>query len=80
MAVITENRTDPPVPGGLHQITISLAEDATECACDEPGCGFCESTAGGSMLAVTHGADHAIVTGHTVTERHVRVTVIRGRP
>ena len=42
----------------------------------EPGCGFCED---GARLgpAVTHAADHTMVTGHTVTERHVTVSTIR---
>jgi hypothetical protein len=57
--------------GEFHPITVSLAEEFTEavCAC----CGPLERTS-----AVSHAADHALVTGHTVTERHVRVRMISG--
>lgn len=61
--------------GEFHPIAIDLTEDATDVRCAEPGCGFCEDT--GVMHAVTHAADHTMVTGHTVIERHVTVSVVR---
>ena len=67
-----------PGTGELHPIAISLAEDITDVWCTEPGCGFCEAAAGLGP-AVTHAADHSMVTGHTVTERHVVVSVVRER-
>ena len=69
------------IPAGeIHPIAISLTEDSTEVRCTESGCGFCEpafSEGPGSGHAVTHAADHTMVTGHTVTERHVVVTTVR---
>jgi hypothetical protein len=59
--------------GELHQISISLTEDTTDVWC--AGCGFCEGTGPGQ--AVTHAADHAMSTGHTVIERHVTVSTVR---
>ena len=67
-----------PRAGELHPIAISLTEDSTEVRCTEPGCGFCEDARGpGFGPAVTHAADHTMVTGHTVIERHVVVSVVR---
>lgn len=57
----------------FHPITVALAQDYTEITC--VSCGMLEHAGG-----VTHGADHAIATGHTVTETHVRVTMITGGP
>ena len=72
-----------PGTGELHSIAIQLTEDSTEVRCLFPGCGFCEpafSAGAGSSHAVTHAADHTMVTGHTVTERHVMVSVVRECP
>ena len=59
----------------FHPITIGLAEDTTDVTC--AGCGFAEHTGSGQDA---RGAHHVIVTGHTVTERHVRTTVISEHP
>jgi hypothetical protein len=72
-------------PGGFprlpderfHPISVRMESDVTECSCRD--CGFSESTGAGMWKAVADGANHAIATGHTVTERHVRVTVISER-
>ncbi len=64
----------------FHQIAIGLEADTTEVTC--AGCEFAEHTGSGLEGHAAHGAQHAIATGHTVTERHVRTTVIgerRGR-
>ncbi len=66
-----------PGTGELHPIAIDLTEDATDVRCAEPGCGFCEDTGAGFGSAVTHAADHTMVTGHSVIERHVTVSVVR---
>lgn len=62
----------------FHPITVRAVSDVTEVFCE--GCGFSEHTGAGAELAVAHAADHAILTGHTVTERHVRVIVFSERP
>lgn len=67
-----------PVTGGFHMITGRTVSDVTETSCEQ--CDFGERAGSGSMLAVSHAADHAISTGHTVTETRVRVTVVRGCP
>jgi len=58
----------------FHPISAVLAEDTTEITC--AGCEFAEHTGSGTEGHTANGARHAIVTGHTVTERHVRLTVI----
>jgi hypothetical protein len=60
-----------PAPAGeLHPISIRLDADFTESTCAV--CGPLERTS-----TVSHAADHAMVTGHTVTERHVTVSTVR---
>lgn len=56
--------------GEIHPIAISLTEDSTEDTCV-----VCGPLA--RVSAVSHAADHTMVTGHTVTERHVMVTTVR---
>ena len=63
--------------GEFHPIASSLTEDSTQVRCGEPGCGFCEDAGTGFDPVVTHAADHAMVTGHPVTERHTVVTAFR---
>ena len=76
---MTAPMVDPPagVAEEFHLISAGLTEDTTDVSC--AGCGFCEHTGSGTEGHVAHGSQHAIATGHTVTERHVRVTVIRER-
>lgn len=62
--------------GEFHPITSSLVSDVTETQCQD--CEFAEHS--GPVSVIAHGADHAIATGHTVSERHTRVSVIRERP
>jgi hypothetical protein len=62
--------------GEIHPIVISLTEDSTEASCTDPGCSFHEESGTGFGPAA-HAADHTLVTGHTVTERHVVVTTVR---
>ena len=69
-------QTPEDYTGELHPIGIRLDEDSTEVSC--AGCEFHEESGLGlgpsaSQLA----AYHAMVTGHSVFERHVVVTVIR---
>lgn len=76
-------RLQRPVPGAsggeFHPIAVGLAEDYTEVTC--AACGPLEHIGSGAGEGHTaHGADHAIATGHTVTERHIRVSVITGYP
>jgi hypothetical protein len=59
-----------PGTGEFHEINIHLDADFTDVACAV--CGPLEHTA-----AVAHAADHTMVTGHTVIERHVTVSTIR---
>lgn len=54
----------------FHPITSHLDESFTDVTCVV--CGALER-----VSAVAHGADHALVTGHTVTERRVVVTTFR---
>lgn len=61
----------------FHPIVTRLAEDTTEVTCAV--CGPVEHTGSGAEGHAAHGAQHAIVTGHTVSERHVRLTVISER-
>lgn len=61
---------DQTPAGEFHQIAISLTEDSTEDTCAV--CGPLEY-----VSAVGHSADHTMVTGHTVIERHVIVTTVR---
>jgi len=61
----------------FHPIAIGLAADTTDVTC--AGCEFAEHTGTGLESHAAHGAAHAIATGHTVTERHVRLTVISER-
>lgn len=62
----------------FHPIGFVLESDTTDVTCAV--CGLLEHTGSGFEGHGTHGADHAISTGHTVTERHVRTTVISERP
>jgi hypothetical protein len=66
-----------PRQGEFHPIDVRLASDTTEVECAV--CGPLADAGVGVWQGVAHGADHAITTGHTVTERHVRLTVIRQR-
>ena len=59
----------------FHPIRLRLVSDVTEVTCEQ--CGPLEHTGAGLEGQVAHGADHAIATGHAVTERHVRVTELR---
>ena len=66
----------PPVPGELHSIAFQQTEDSTAVRCTEPGCPFHEESGAGFGPAA-HAADHAMVTGHSVIERHVVISVVR---
>ena len=57
----------PPGTGEFHPISACQTEDSTDVRCSEPGCGFCEDAGTGFAAAVTHAADHSMVTGHTVS-------------
>lgn len=61
--------------GELYQISSRLAADFTEVICAQ--CGLLEHTGSGFEGHVPHGAEHALVTGHAVTERRVIVHLIR---
>jgi hypothetical protein len=67
----------PVDPGEFHPISVVLAQDFTDVTCAV--CGPLEHTGSGEWHAVAHGSDHAIETGHTVLERHVRLIVISER-
>ena len=60
----------PTVAGEFHPISVILLEDFTDVVCSV--CGALQRTS-----SVARGADHALVTGHTVTERHVVINEIR---
>lgn len=66
----------PPELEEFHPITVSTTSDVTEVACTS--CEYAQRT--GRMDVISHAADHAIATGHTVTETHIRVTVVTGYP
>jgi len=76
---VTPPRGFAAVPEVFHPITLAMTSDATEVTC--ASCGLLEHTGTGPGEGhVAHGADHAIATGHTVTETRIRVTVITGHP
>jgi hypothetical protein len=54
-----------------------LTEDTTEVTCEQ--CGPLEHLGTGVEGIIAHSADHTMVTGHTVTERHVLTRVFRER-
>jgi len=71
---VTPPRGFAAVPEEFHPISVATTA-YTEVSCS--GCDYRRRT---GAADVTHGADHAIATGHTVTETHIRVTVITGHP
>jgi hypothetical protein len=66
-----------PGDGEFHPIELALTQDYTDVTCAV--CGPLDHAGSGPWHAIAHGADHAIATGHTVLERHVRLTVISER-
>jgi hypothetical protein len=63
-----------PAPGESHPICVRLISDSVECTCAD--CEFSERDGTKAPSVIQHAAYHAIATGHTVTERHVRLSVI----
>lgn len=48
-----------------------------ECVCTDPECNFRETAGPGTPTERTHAAEHAMITGHTVTEHDVHDRTVR---